>query len=128
MNNLFGFHYLNIKRVFFFTLLLCFSCNTHKEKDKILNYYSRITEWTKSAEYKEIYNKFDPLSRKYRQIANECGFDSDDLITRIVSAHYDNDPDVMRARSEWISVKKKIDSDITGFKPDSTKISGTTKE
>jgi hypothetical protein len=103
-------------RLLLITPILCVilltSCNSHKEKDKILIYYSKITEFTKSIEYRQIYNNFESLSRRYRSIANECGYDSDDHITRIVSAHYDNDTDIVRVRNNWISIKNEVDSVI----------------
>jgi hypothetical protein len=105
----------NLKMIYlcFILAIAVLSCNTHKEKDKIQKYYIKITEFTQSREYQQIYNNYESLSRKYRSIANDCGFESDDHITRIVSAHYDNDPDIIGLRNEWIRIKKEKDSLIT---------------
>jgi hypothetical protein len=85
--------------------------STHtSEKEKIIEYYIKMTNFNKSEQYRTNSFNYTEFNKDYSKIANDCGFYNDDIIPKIVDLNYDNDSDVLRVRDEWYNIKSKIDS------------------
>jgi hypothetical protein len=86
--------------------------NSSSEKQRILIYYDRLIEYNQSENYKTHFSNFNNLRNSYDNIARNCNFSNDDIINRTIALNYTYDPDVVKIRNKWYSVKRSVDSAI----------------